>query len=573
MWAGAGKEVTAVRTLTGAFAVAFLVILVAPPSDAEPVAVEDAKLIAMNIYSERNPANPADVEVIGSLTEEGRGVALYHIFNFLPNGFVIVSADDAAMPALGYCFHQHYGPENHPPQFDALLDSYKEQIAYVKREQLPPTDGIQREWERLANGEPPADGRTVVGPLMNTHWNQGSPWNSQCPADGAGPGGHVYAGCVAVSMAQAMKYHNYPSQGTGSHGYTHPNYGYLYANFGATTYDWGSMQNNSSTAATELLLYHCGVAVDMDYGPYGSGAYASDISPALKNYFGYDSGCSAAYRDYYSTTVWESMLRGELDGDRPMPYWGGAHAFNLDGYDDGSSPNQFHFNWGWSGSYDGWYYLSNLNPGGNNFTYGQGGILGMLIPVELASFTASGADGRVVLAWITQSETDNLGFHVYRSESPKGTFGRLTEELIAGHGTSALPHSYSFTDHLVSAGIRYYYELADVDCSGNETTHGPVSVLVLPSGRVLLGPSQPNPFAEATAINFTLREPRTVGLHVYNSTGELVRTLANGPAGAGLHVVRWDGRDEIGAPVLPGVYTCTLEAGGLRQSRKLVLAK
>ncbi len=561
------------RTLAAAVVVGLLVILGASPLGASPVPVEDAEAIAVNVYSERNPANPADIEVVGSLTEEDGGVVLYHVFNFLPNGFVIVSGDDATMPVLGYCFHQHYGPENHPPQFDALLDSYREQITYVKREQLPATDGIRREWERLANGEPPPDGRTVVGPLMVTHWNQGSPWNSECPADASGPGGHVYAGCVAVSMAQAMKHHNYPTQGTGSHGYTHPNYGYLYANFGATTYDWGSMPNNSSTAATELLLYHCGVAVDMDYGPYGSGAYASDIAPALEDYFGYDSGCQAAYRDYYSTTVWESMLRGELDGDRPMPYWGGAHAFNLDGYDDGSSPNQFHFNWGWSGSYDGWYYLSNLNPGGNNFTYGQGAILGMLIPVELASFTATGADGRVVLVWTTQSETDNLGFHVYRSESPEGTFGRVTEELIAGHGTSALPHAYSFTDRLVRAGVRYYYRLTDVDCSGKETTHGPVTVLVLPSDFAMLGPTRPNPFGELTAINFTLKEAGTIRVRVYNATGKLVRSLVDGLAGAGLHVVQWNGRDDAGSPVPPGAYTCAFEAGDLRQSSTLVLVR
>ncbi len=562
------------RNPAAALAVALLAVLVAPPVGAAPVALEDAGRIALNVYSERNPECPAEFEVVGSLTEEEGDVALYYIFNLLPNGFVIVSADDAVVPVLGYCFHQHYGPENHPPQFDAMLAGFREQIAYVKREELPPTDGIQGEWERLARGEPLSGGRTVVGPLLQTHWNQDSPWNSQCPADGAGPGGHVYAGCVAVSMAQSMKYRNWPTQGNGSHGYTHPSYGYLFANFGATTYDWASMQNNSSTAATELLLYHCGVAVDMDYGPYGSGAYASDIEPAFQNYFRYDPACYTTYRAYYSTTVWESMLRDDLDNDRPLSYWGGIHAFNLDGYDDATSPNQFHFNWGWSGYYDGWYYLSNLNPGGYDFTSNQGGIFDMEpIPVELALFTATAAEGHVVLAWITQSETDNLGFHVYRSESGEAAYGRLTEELIAGHGTTALPHSYSFTDRLVRAGVRYYYRLTDIDCRGNETTHGPVSVLVLPYEYVLLGPNWPNPFGELTAISVTLREPGTIRMYVHNPTGELVRTLADGPAGAGLHVIRWNGLDDGGNPAPPGIYACTLEAGGLQQSRRMVLVQ
>ena len=62
------------------------------------------------------------------------------------------------------------------------------------------------------------------------------------------------------------------------------------------------------------------------------------------------------------------MLRDELNNDRPLSYWGGAHALNLDGYDDSTSPDCYRFNWGWSGSYDEGYYLNNLNPGGHGFT-------------------------------------------------------------------------------------------------------------------------------------------------------------------------------------------------------------
>jgi hypothetical protein len=86
-----------------------------------------------------------------------------------------------------------------------------------------------------------------------------------------------------------MKYHSYPTTGSGSHSYSHPVYGTLSANFGATTYNWASMPNSLSDYDSDVanLLYHVGVSVDMDYAPDGSGAYPSSAAYALKTYFKY----------------------------------------------------------------------------------------------------------------------------------------------------------------------------------------------------------------------------------------------------------------------------------------------
>jgi hypothetical protein len=71
-------------------------------------------------------------------------------------------------------------------------------------------------------------------------------------------------------------------------------------------------------------------------------------------------------------------MRANLDKKMPMYYDGygpqGGHAFNLDGY---QGTNHFHFNWGWSGTANGYYYLDNLNPGGDNFTQGEGAIVNL----------------------------------------------------------------------------------------------------------------------------------------------------------------------------------------------------
>ena len=97
--------------------------------------------------------------------------------------------------------------------------------------------------------------------------------------------------------------------------------------------------------------------------------------------------------------------------------------------------------------------------------------------VELSSFTASPGDGSVLLEWRTESELDNLGFHLYRALSDAGPWTRLTSSLIPGLGSSAVGQAYSYRDTGLSNGTRYFYRLEDVDASSKVTSHGPVSAV------------------------------------------------------------------------------------------------
>ena len=146
---------------------------------------------------------------------------------------------------------------------------------------------------------------------------------------------------------------------------------------------------NSGTAtqqnAVATLSYHCGVAVNMIYTPEGSSAwtigtaypYYPSAESALKEYFNYSQSLYGAYMQYYTNAQWISMLKNDLDQQHPIIYAGtdqngqGGHCFICDGYDNS---NNFHFNWGWEGSYDGYYALNNLTPysggiGGGNYDY------------------------------------------------------------------------------------------------------------------------------------------------------------------------------------------------------------
>ena len=226
----------------------------------------------------------------------------------------------------------------------------------------------------------------AVNPLISTTWDQGWPYNYYAPAcQSYWTNNHCYAGCVATAMSQCMKFWNWPETGVGEHSYSTSSYGgTLSANFGATTYEWSIMPNSVTSAnaggmAVALLMYHCGISVDMDYSPNGSGSHTEDVPEAVINYFRYGSCTYVDARDLYTKTAWEDKLIAQLDRGIPMVYAGsdtdGGHAFNCDGY---NNQRYFHFNWGWSGSSNNYYQIDALNTSNGSFNQYQRAVLEMV---------------------------------------------------------------------------------------------------------------------------------------------------------------------------------------------------
>jgi hypothetical protein len=88
-----------------------------------------------------------------------------------------------------------------------------------------------------------------------------------------------------------------------------------------------------------------------------------------------------------------------------------------------------------------------------------------------------------------------------------------------------------------------------------------------------LGPVAPNPVEVPVAIGFRLPRASAVSLEIFDLLGRRVVLLDSGVRDVGLHQVRWDGRDAAGEPVRGGVYLCRLRAGGVSQTRRLVLIR
>ncbi|MDT8309022.1 MAG: C10 family peptidase, partial [Bacteroidales bacterium] len=308
--------------------------------------------------------------------------ALLYIFTFDTTGFVIISGDDEVYPVLGYSLENTFTAEELPPALQEWLKSYLDQIAFIRANGMTGGSDISDAWSYYSASPENISGALQksggVLPLLTCTWNQDTYYNALCPDDINGPGGKALAGCVATAMGQVMYYYRYPKQGIGSHSYYSYNYGYQSANFGNTTYHWEEM-GNQATYSNHLeiakLLYHLGISVDMDYSPTGSGAYSSNAASALKDYFGYHYALSLKYKNNYSDNDWKALLKSNLDAGHPMYYHGfgsGGHAFNVDGY---QNTDYFHFNWGWGGMYNGYFYINTLNPGTSDFTSGQGAIV------------------------------------------------------------------------------------------------------------------------------------------------------------------------------------------------------
>ena len=88
------------------------------------------------------------------------------------------------------------------------------------------------------------------------------------------------------------------------------------------------------------------------------------------------------------------------------------------------------------------------------------------LPVTLSHFRAERIDAGVILKWITESEIDNAGFYIYRSETRNGEFKIVNPTMIQGAGTTSERHTYTWTDTTAKPNTVYYYRIEDISHAG-----------------------------------------------------------------------------------------------------------
>ncbi|MHB2155185.1 FG-GAP-like repeat-containing protein [Calditrichota bacterium GD2] len=215
------------------------------------------------------------------------------------------------------------------------------------------------------------------------------------------------------------------------------------------------------------------------------------------------------------------------------------------------------------------------------------------LPVTLSSFKFSKQETGIWLTWKTESEIENLGFELWRSEDVD-TVRRLVtsfefEDALQGLGNSGVGKTYGYLDEDVLPGNTYYYTLIQVDYSGRRSEVGRLSAHFVPFGltRVVNGQQPeapqllnnfPNPFNSGTTIVFELpalstEAAQTVRLMIFDVRGRLVRALFDGSLSDGQYRIRWDGKNSGGQSVPSGKYICVLKGQNFSLSRFLTLVR
>ena len=206
------------------------------------------------------------------------------------------------------------------------------------------------------------------------------------------------------------------------------------------------------------------------------------------------------------------------------------------------------------------------------------------LPVKLSTFTIHQEDKVVVLEWMTESETLNLGYILERRQKETDNWNEiasyLTHQELAGQGSISYRSKYQYIDRTVQAGFAYQYRLADVSYDGTVEYHRTVQIKVKASDdihipeTVVLRSAYPNPFNQETIIEYMPREETEINLSVVNLIGRTVKQLVKDQKhSAGSYSVRWNATNDFDEKVPSGVYFAVLRSGTMIKSQKLIFLR
>ncbi|WP_028903590.1 C10 family peptidase [Prevotella sp. P6B4] len=352
------------KSLLTAFLYLFsLVLTVAAPVDEQKARQLASDFLRSKVSATRGANINLTRVVTGVVDGDDAGI---YVFNE-SNGFVVISADDELPAVLAFGLNEPYDAQTAPPAMKALLEAYHyAATASVK------TRGV-------------VSTHADITPLIQTKWNQDTPYNLYCPDNGAG--GKCPTGCIATSMAQIMYYHQWPST---------VNWSAMTKTYDDNIYVGGVGPDTlASCKAVARLMADIGEKVCMSYGASSSYAIDIDACEALRNAYSYSETLEIIDRECYTAQSWDNEIYSELSNSRPVIYNGqsatsgqgiGGHSFIIDGYKVDNGTGYYHVNWGWGGKSDDYFLISVLNPqqqytggyaGSSGYSFGQTALVGI----------------------------------------------------------------------------------------------------------------------------------------------------------------------------------------------------
>lgn len=288
---------------------------------------------------------------------------------------LIVPADSDLNPILGECEEADFTLDL-PPNLAEFIEDYSMEIEW---------------WQSIGSSLPMPEEDVVadegevkdVPALTKTKWAQEYPYNANLKMD---DGKRSMAGCPAIAMAQLLYYWYTTGYGRGCEevpAYTTSTNKYeIDALPSRASFDYADMTLKKPTTTVAIkavadFIEYCGNAVKSDYKPSSTSADWVVTANALKSFFRLNT--SIIYARNIGMTAYCEKVRAQLEQGHPVIFYGckstltGAHAFIGDGYR--ASDDKYHINWGWGGSYNGYYALTSLTPAGSrNYSYYKSAI-------------------------------------------------------------------------------------------------------------------------------------------------------------------------------------------------------
>ena len=434
------------------FTITFLLCVIAMGMYANPITREQARQKAVQFLTDKKGKRSLKAVMSPGKLAPKTEMESYYVFDRgNDEGYVIVSGDDETYTILGYTDQGSFDYSTLPPNMKEWLDDYASQIAAIQTKKVS--------GRRASIATHPR-----VEPLVKSKWSQGYPYNLTCPE--YFNDGRSVTGCVATAMAQLLYYNReksvdetqaaMPAYDTWS---AHPTTGQHLHVEGipeGSPIDWANMKdeygsaNDKQRKAVADLMHYCGVAVKMDYTNKSSGAQSNDAYQAFTKYFGY--GSSVKYvSDATDDAQWDNIIYNEIQAQRPIYISGanssGGHAFVCDGYDGNYC---YHINWGWGGTSDGYYLLTNLTPGqqgiggsGDGYTAYREIIIG-LEPVNYGEKAMSFTDSNIKKVCIENWDANKDG---------KLTYGEAAAVTDLGTAFKGITNIRNFQEFYYFTGI------------------------------------------------------------------------------------------------------------------------
>jgi hypothetical protein len=576
-----------------------------------PVTTESALRIAERFLSRIDCDNGHRISSQVELLDNGSIYA--HLFILNPEGYIITSADNTLPPVMAYSLNSSYETTDEDNVLAQLLKA--DISSRINNINLVSTDLIrdrEQVWsldDSRAVDPPlvswPPEGTTTTGGWIETRWTQSGIYNALCPMDNVSDT-RSYAGCPAVALAQILNYHQ-TLNGTrfnDSDDYHH-NYGgnnYWIDNDSATfgfpdfvtlnsyldnasdQLKYGNPLNNTDKGA---LVFAAGVAAQQVYNSAGSGTFS--VAQAFQSYQRFNFQNIELLTDT-ATDVNSRMAQNIMEG-KPVHYavvtpaWDSGHNFVVDGY---NSDGFFHTNFGWGGTYDGWYLLPDELP--YNLTVLEGAIVDIepyhyggvfpedievllpediLEPIEIIVYNDGSLDGLTVEDIVIECDYPEINWDITHETLPISlVFGATTTITILPEPGSPVrtPIHACLRVILPESSLRVQISLNPSVGVSDENSG------TFPSG-LILKQNYPNPFKAETTISYEMKNEDRLSLSIYNIRGELVRSISNIRSYIGDNSLEWDGKDNRNQNCVSGLYFYRLKGVNTQASGKMLLIK